>query len=218
MTGTRRIVAGDAAEGLARIGDPHVDLAIWHRRPAPAIVRWLAQIPPEALPQGRVLVHRSALDAALAALFDASMTPATMPARALADDVAMLARCFAALARTDAVDVRLEAVSGDSCWKFHRDRVAIRLLATYLGPGTQWVPESAAGAALDRQRAYAGPLGQLPRFAVGVFRGCDGDTETGMLHRSPPVAGSGVVRLLLAVSPPSAASPPLWAPGQPVAA
>ncbi|MGE0748845.1 MAG: DUF1826 domain-containing protein [Rhodospirillales bacterium] len=213
-----RIVAGDTIDVLARIADPDVDLAIWHR-PAPALVEgWLAQAPPAQLPHGRVLVRRSALDDALAAVFAESSVPASLATRRLADDIAMLTRAFAVLACTDEVDVRLETVTDDGCWKFHRDYVTIRLLASYLGPGTQWVAAADAEAALLRQRDFGGPVGQLPRFAAGVFRGARGAPDTGMVHRSPPIAGSGTMRLLLALSPPSAASPQPWRPGVPATA
>lgn len=216
--GAGRIIAGDSIDVLARIADPDVDLAIWHR-PAPALVDgWIAQAPPVQLPQGRILVRRSALDDALAALFAASAIPASLATRRLADDIAMLARAFAVLACTNEVDVRLETVTDDSCWKFHRDYVTVRLLATYLGPGTQWVPAANADAALHQQCNFAGPIGQLPRFAVGLFRGSRNAPGSGMVHRSPPIAGSGTTRLLLALSPPSAASPPPWRPGMPATA
>jgi len=54
---------------------------------------------------------------------------------------------------------------------------------------------------------------QLPAFAVALFKGEQAAEGTGVLHRSPPIAGTGMTRLVLCVDGPSAASPPLWTGG-----
>ncbi len=74
--------------------------------------------------------------------------------------------------------------------RLHVDHVALRLICTYRGQGTQWLPESA----FDR-RALAGSdcapdgsaLQEIPSGAVAVMKGnrFPDQPGQGLLHRSP---------------------------------
>ncbi|MEI9985701.1 MAG: DUF1826 domain-containing protein [Aliidongia sp.] len=119
-----------------------------------------------------------------------------------------LAARFALLAQSDLVDLRLEAMTHDGCWRFHKDRVRLRLLATYCGPATQIVAAEHAAQALRQQRAYDGPIEALSNGDVALFKGDHAEPGSGVVHRSPPVQGTGAARLLLCPELPSAASPP----------
>jgi hypothetical protein len=207
---TYRIVDGDGPEVLARIAEPSVGLALWRRRLPQALVTWLAQLPPRRLPEGRVLVRLDDLGEAVASLLAASRTPQAPASTLLAADVIDLARRFARSADSDTVDLRLEIVRHHACWKFHRDCVRLRLLTTYLGPTTQIVTAGNADRALQQQRAYRGPLRPMPTDAVALFKGAEARPGTGVVHRSPPVAGTGQHRLVLCVNLPSLASPDPW--------
>lgn len=63
----------------------------------------------------------------------------------LLEDIQQLAGHFEAIASTldapRAVTLRLETLHDDGCRRFHVDRVHLRLLCTYLGPGTEWLTE-----------------------------------------------------------------------------
>jgi hypothetical protein len=63
---------------------------------------------------------------------------------------------------------------------------------------------------LREQRSYHGPIQELAEGTVAVFKGRYADREGGVVHRSPPIRGSGITRLVLTLNLPSAASPPLW--------
>ena len=115
--------------------------------------------------------------------------------------------------RSDLVDVRLERVSHDSCWKFHRDFVEARLLTTYRGPGTEWVQPIHAERALRAQKRFKGPLEHVRGNDVALFKGNCAGPGSGIVHRSPPIAGTGCTRLLLALNRQSAASPEPWPGG-----
>lgn len=195
----RRILAAIALSG--------VGMALWQRSLPLCFSQWIDGLPPGHLPNGRVLVALDRIRPALCSLCDAvSMPPHRMRAW-LVDDVESLARGYAQLQGLTAVDIRLEAVDGDACWRFHRDHVALRLLTTYRGPGTEWVAPDAAEAALAAQQGFAGPIQRIARGTVAVMKGSQHDAGAGILHRSPPVDGLGVTRLLLAVNAPSDASP-----------
>lgn len=132
----------------------------------------------------------------------------TQGAQPLFADLVDLADRFCAIAGTDLVDIRLEALAHDGCWKFHYDNVPLRLIATYRGPGTQWVAPADSERALSEQRDYAGEVHDVPTHAAALFRGTATGAADAVVHRSPPIAKSGRSRLLLVLNLPSPASPP----------
>lgn len=188
-----------------------IDLALWTRTLPPLLADWIESERPARLPDDRKLVRLEHLETAL----DAMVRPrgATRAPRALlVADIADLARRFAAIAGTGIVDIRLEVIRHNACWRFHRDVTPLRLLTTYRGPGTQLPPVDLAEQALHEQRDYRGPLTEFPRHAVALFKGDPNGTGQGVLHRSPPITGTRIARLLLCLNLPSRASPELWTP------
>lgn len=199
------VAEGDTADVLARIDEPDVGLALWQRSPPSDLARWLASTPIGRWPRGRMLVQSHDIEWAFAEMVrpDAS---------ALASDMADLTERFCAIAAAPQVDIRVETLSHDGCWKFHYDNVALRLITTYRGPGTQWVAATDSAHALAEQRAYAGPVQEISCHAVGLFKGTATGSARAVVHRSPPIARTGSTRLVLVLNLPSAASPPLARP------
>lgn len=127
---------------------------------------------------------------------------------ALAEDLGRLVRGFAALVGTPSLRVKLEIERQDRCRYFHSDRIDLRLLCTYLGPGTEWVPD----AFVDRSARGSGDntaivpeprrVQRLAPFWVGLLKGdlhpdCPG---RGCIHRSPPIAHRlNAARILLTI-------------------
>lgn len=205
-----RTVRGRWPDTLTKIMEADVSLALWDRRLPVELEDWLLSLPAQCLPSGRVLVTQESLSEAVGAVLLASGTPCGAQAAALVDDIRDLAARYAVLADCNIVDVQLEVIRHDACWKFHRDRVPLRLLTTYLGPGTQVVAPDHADQALARQKAYDGPITSIPLGAVAAFKGDRDGAGTDPVHRSPPIAGTGQIRLVLCLNQPSAASPEIW--------
>jgi hypothetical protein len=132
--------------------------------------------------------------------------------RALLRDMERLVRLYRQHATRSRIRLRLEIERHDRCRYFHTDRIGLRLISTYLGPGTEWAPErSVDRAALGSgdNRAIVldpGGIAQLQPFWVGLFKGdlhpaCPG---LGCVHRSPPIAHRrGAIRILLTIDDPS---------------
>lgn len=200
VAGAPRIIEGADETVLRRIANNKVALAIWRRTPAAGLERWLDHLPADRLPVGHFVGPAACMPARLETFCDLAGAEACPERQAFVEDVARLARAFAALSGGPLVDLRLDAVAHDSCWRFHRDHVGYRLNATYRGPGTQWLPPEHAVRALRSQRHYRGPLNEMPRFAVGLFKGVARAGVGAIVHRSPPVAGSGQTRLFLCVN------------------
>jgi hypothetical protein len=175
-------MAGDAAV-LAAIHDPAVTLAVW-QRPSPLGLVDLSDLTPI-----RFASAASEVAATLADLLAADGEGQDWH-EPLARDVDQLATWFAMLASETRVEVRLERVTGNGCWKFHADYVALRLICTYAGQATQWLP---LGANADT------PPRALATGDVGLFKGRALAGDRAIIHRSPPIAGSGEDRLLLVI-------------------
>ncbi|MGY2734630.1 DUF1826 domain-containing protein [Sphingomonas sp. UYP23] len=110
----------------------------------------------------------------------------------LTKDIANLASRFAKLMSAEGVAIRLEPIPGNACWKFHADDVSARLITTYVGPGTEWT---------IRQGNQLGRIHQIVTGHVGVFKGRHWAPDAPILHRSPPIADTDQVRLLLVIDP-----------------
>ncbi len=132
---------------------------------------------------------------------------------ALSDDIAALVNTFAIITKTDSVDVRLEQIDDDACWRFHRDAVDTRLVSTYRGPTTEWVPPAYSERAIDEQQSYEGPLERLGDHHVAIFKGKSAGPGSGIVHRSPPISGTNQTRLFLCLNTETIVSPPLWQEG-----
>ena len=110
---------------------------------------------------------------------------------ALARDLRQLLGLMAAIDGVAPRSLRLEVIDDDGCRLFHTDRVAARLLCTYVGAGTELLPDEAA----DRARAGQGDnrhvldearIATVPTGAVLLMRGDLSPHGPGVLHRSPP--------------------------------
>lgn len=119
----------------------------------------------------------------------------------LRDDILGLAAHYAAAIGCRTLRARLQVVADNMCRAFHVDNVTVRLVTTYRGPGTQWLAPRHLQAAQDGQALGPEAIRQMPRGAVAFMRGGrDASAERpGLLHRSPPIADTGAVRLFLAI-------------------
>lgn len=192
----------DLPSVLRRWQDPGCQLALWQRRLAPDLVRRIDHLTFDALPSARFVVTPENVGRKLeAALSESPLTDAAVRA-AFAHDMAHLVMLFFSATGSSEAEVRIEAVQGDACRRFHADVTYARLVSTYLGPATLWVPPKHADEAVRLQDDYTGPICQMPRFSVGVFGGSAGPNG-GLVHRSPRIAGTDAFRLFFCVNRPS---------------
>jgi hypothetical protein len=190
---------------LAEIQAPAYNLLTYPRpviAPIEAFVTQLSrlEVPPlqQTLPVGEVAPavsdHLSPFCRGHEAGFDALVT-----------DIDRLARTFAEVADSPRLRLWFATVSDSMCRLFHTDAVALRLLCTYLGPGTLWVEEDNVN--WDRMdepsnEARVRDLAQVQQcapFEVAILKGGMYDHNEGqaVLHRSPTVAEAGASRVLL---------------------
>lgn len=126
-------------------------------------------------------------------------------------DVAWLTEAFCELFELREAGLRLRTLDKAMCPRFHVDRVPARMICSYGGIGTEWLPEYA----LDRTQLGLGGCGlpddqsglitdptairQMPAYAVGLMKGenWEGNEGHGFVHRSPTPTAVQPRRLLL---------------------
>lgn len=166
----------DVAE-LARIYEPDV-VAVVLRREAPVDPARVAEL----LARDFAFSLRGAPQALdLGLLFADAQGAAREVAEAVRDDIAFVVDVFACLLDAREVGLRLACTGRATCPDFHHDRVAIRLVSTVVGPGTEWRAAS-PGASLTTHRARPSDIVLLKGAAY------PGRTS-GVFHGSPPVSG-----------------------------
>jgi hypothetical protein len=199
---------GRGGRVLAAVRDPACVLALWQRTLAGSISDALDRLPCAALPAFDVVAAAPDLRRHAAMAIQNSRLVGTGLGRWLACDIPRLCCRYVAITGIQRMHVRLAAIDHDACRYFHLDRVSYRLLCTYRGPGTQWVPPEthidpglrgeALTAALD---ADPGRIRQAATRSVMLFRGFEPHSaQPGLLHRSPPVGALGTHRLVLTIS------------------
>ena len=189
----------DCPDGLGDIHSPGVAAVIWRRQLVPDFQDWIDRLDPAALPSARLVLQPNAVRDSVKAICDGSGIPHGPDRERLIDDIVELSNKFAELMSAPYLRLRLDVISNNACSKFHIDSVVARLICTYRGTGTQYGISTNGG---DPQRVFVVPTG-----APILIRGKEWPEEppSGLLHRSPPIEGTGETRLMLVLDPLSAA-------------
>lgn len=206
LAGIRRCTS---VADLAGIFLPDVAVAYWPRRSQPAIEAYLDAI-----------LARGALGSGGRWILDVEGThafpelPDLAGKETLCQDMAFLGLLCADLVGCTRVGVRIEVLNRAMCPRFHVDRVGLRLLCTYRGPGTEYlesprIVRDDAGASVDRpaggmsENVRGERIVRLPRAAVVLLKGdgWPGNEGRGAVHRSPAVNECEAKRVLLAIDP-----------------
>ncbi|QHL91597.1 DUF1826 domain-containing protein [Sphingomonas changnyeongensis] len=191
------VACGADAGCLRSIADPAVNLAIWERALTPVLADEAEALARHA--DGEVRVT-AGLGAAARGLADAMAAAGWPAAPALIDDVGALAALAGPVMTAPAVDLRLAIVTGDACRKFHADYVPLRLITSYAGAGSQWLSNDDAAALAAGAATGDLDIRQLATGDVALFKGRL-LSDAPIIHRSPPIAGTGARRLVLVINP-----------------
>jgi hypothetical protein len=187
--------SGPDRETLSAVLMQGVNLAIWERAKRPTL--------PDDLASVEDIEKAIALDHAEQEL-QSALIETGYPPQQIGEWTAVLsdyARLLGDLADCAQVSVRLEVIDSDACRKFHCDYVTLRLIVTLAGPGTQWLDNG------DALRLYAGDdlatlrIRDIATGHVALFKGREWAPDDAIVHRSPPIAGSGQQRLVLVIDP-----------------
>lgn len=189
------LVFSDDTKGLSKFLSPSTAAAIW-RKEMPAEVRtWLGGLAEENLPQGRVIMPAKAAQNVALELFDMAQMSTCDEREWLEKDIVELSLAFANLMSSEFLRLRLAAVTTNSCRKFHLDAISARLICTYHGTGTQY---GIANGKEDPQQIYTVPAGHPMLLRGSIW---PAQPSAGLVHRSPPIEGTGETRLVLVLDP-----------------
>jgi hypothetical protein len=116
-------------------------------------------------------------------------------------DISLLVEIYAELFGANRIGLRMVSASGAMCPRFHIDKVGVRMVCTYAGPGTEWLEHASArrdrmghgsgGLADERSGLIQGPIHRMRAFDVGLLKGeaWPGNQGRGAVHRSPQHEG-----------------------------
>ncbi|MBL3576164.1 DUF1826 domain-containing protein [Rhodovulum sulfidophilum] len=182
-------------EGLAAIHQSGIAATLWERAPLDRFQAWIDALPPEQLPRTRIILRPEAVCNALIEVTRFYGTPECPERNMLIEDASALAAIFADVMDCNYLQLRLDVIQTNACRKFHIDAVTARLICTYRGTGTQY--------GLSTTGDDPATVLTVPTGSPIVLRGTrwPEDPPSGLLHRSPPIAGTGETRLLLVLDP-----------------
>lgn len=129
------------------------------------------------------------------------------------EDIYLLADMLTCLFNCEAVGLRLAPLNKAMCPKLHTDNIPVRLVSTYLGSGTQWLPREALTEqpftslrehlkVVEQNSIEEEAIQQMSAFDVGLLKGSAWDEQENMaaIHRSCAVANDEQ-RVVLTLDP-----------------
>jgi hypothetical protein len=198
---------GDSPSALADIYEENINIAIWQRTSSELLDDAVTQFLAES-PQFKTAMTVSP-DSARAQV---SAAAGGAGPNELVENVGELVEMFCDLFGLRRAGLRFATLDRAMCPKFHVDRVPCRLVTTYHGVATEWLPHRL----VDRSKLGAGSKGQsdldsglfadesdIRRLSCGdvaLLKGelWAGNEDAGLVHRSPAVT-DGENRLLLSL-------------------
>lgn len=187
------VVVGPSPRSLSAIKELDCSAAIWQREPLPAFQSWVDALQEHELPRARIIVRPTDVQQAMTDLCDIHALAPCDARTMLIDDIASLSHIFCQVMDAPFVRLRLDVIKTNACRKFHTDELTARLICTYRGTGTQYGVSANGTDPEDIRTASTG--------SAIVLRGHQWPATTALLHRSPPIEGSGETRLVLVLDP-----------------
>lgn len=129
-------------------------------------------------------------------------------AKPLIDDIRELLHYFKAITKAGSYRLSLAVVNTNMCRKFHTDINDLRLLCTYSGPGTLWLPDEyvnreALNSCGDNECIITdeSKIQQANTGDVVILKGAvyPKSGTKACVHRSPTIEETGETRLLLRI-------------------
>tara|TARA_Y100000996_G_scaffold212224_1_gene166683 strand:- start:1749 stop:2459 length:711 start_codon:yes stop_codon:yes gene_type:complete len=117
----------------------------------------------------------------------------------ISKDISKIVKIFCTLFNVNSVWLRLDAIDKPMCPRFHADYLKCRLVSTYIGPATQWIPHdlvnhsklgSGNEGKSDKESGLFlkdADIKQLNIGDIGLLKGeaWEGNQGGGIVHRSP---------------------------------
>lgn len=130
------------------------------------------------------------------------LTAEGLPDGFLLNDFSHLLKLFEKITQATSFRVFFSIIETDMCRKFHTDANYLRLLCTYYGPGTLWLPDgvvNGSGEANKKNVKNSRLIQQANTGDVILLKGALYPNAKGVLHRSPSIEKTKEKRLLLRI-------------------
>ena len=193
----RHSIQSDTADVLAYIYEENINLTTWQRTLSPELISASQQL------LASDHTFRISTSVTPEETFEAlyGILGANTAAKLISNDIAEIVEMFCCLFDLEQVGLRLTTLDKAMCPKFHVDRVVCRLITTYSGIATEWLPHNV----IDRSKLGMGSKGksdaesgiyhavsdiqQLNSGDVSLLKGESwiGNEGGGLVHRSPQV-------------------------------
>ena len=174
---------------LSDIYKAEINIAIWRRQKQFLVKEFLALNP--TFQKEMILTPQDALSR-ISESFDNNMTE-------VSEDIALLVEMFCYLFELKQAGMRLKVLDKAMCPKFHVDKVHCRLVTTYQGMATEWLPHELVDQTKLGWRCNGLPdnesglyqsesdIQQLDCGDVALIKGTlwEGNENAGLVHRSP---------------------------------
>ncbi|MDG1433583.1 MAG: DUF1826 domain-containing protein [Saprospiraceae bacterium] len=193
-------VISDDANGLQDIHIKTKNIAIYHRQ-IQSLKTALDRVTEQSI-EFRASGKKEEIIAAL----DIYFTKNFPEHRVLLDDTLNLLSLFKKVSNSSSFRFLLATINTNMCRKFHTDINNLRMLCTYAGPGTLWLPEEAVN-----NKAYRtggddkdvvldqNLIQQVDTGDVVILKGALYPESKAIIHRSPTIEETGKKRLLLRI-------------------
>lgn len=197
-----RQVQAEAFDVLARVLEEDVNLAIWQRRLREDIQVFVHTLLAKNTPLAEALSVDISAEKDTTPLDIAAEYAALPGYAAFISDVGLLVDAFAYLVGAERVGVRLRVLESAMCPRFHVDRVPLRLVTTYQGPGCEWLKEGVLHRtllnSLAAEQVADAAIQHMHAGDVALLKGerWEGNELTPIVHRSPTLT-TGQRRLIL---------------------
>lgn len=202
-------------DGLSAIYSDHVNLAEWRRDLSAAVRHYAAsmaqQFPGFSL---RQVVPGNVDSNTIFEQLPKIAGDTEQSQREFAKDLGLLCDMYACLFDVDQIGLRLSVLNKAMCPRFHVDHVVCRMICTYWGPGTEWLPDNsvnrkAVGRPVSNSEMVSvenphneADIKQLGEGCVALLKGekWPGNEGRGLVHRSP-AASANQPRLVVTLDP-----------------
>ena len=188
---------------LARIYEDAISIAIWQRQLQQEVWGYLDEL----LRKSKTFALKLSgspeqLMEEIQRVFPPALVGEQNPcvsAAAFYADIHQVLDMFACLFDAKILGLRINTLEHAMCPRFHTDNVAVRLITTYYGLATEWLPHqlsnraalgTASASQINTPGAIAESENHIQRMAAGdvaLFKGelWEGNEGRGIIHRSP---------------------------------
>lgn len=197
----RRSAVGNEPSELTEIYEEEVNIAVW-QRDLPKELQSVASMLLALHPRLEIAINSEPKEIPIQLMTRLSnLNIESTQISVLIEDITNVVNMFSCLFDLSRIGLRLTALDKAMCPRFHVDRIPARLVTTYSGVATQWLPHQH----VDRRMLGRGNKGiaddvsglylleediqQLNIGDVAILKGefWEGNEQAGLVHRSPEI-------------------------------